>query len=350
MGVSATALAQGSKNAACAPAVLQREDIVAARSALEKTPAVPARRIALSDLLVQAECYNEAIHVLEDGEALNPRNVLLQSHLSQARSMVREEQYFAGLDDAEASARLARGKLRCTRLNDVAACDEVLNLQPRNLDMLLAKGDALTKVNRNDEAAATYARAAQVAPDNAAIAARLQSLQAQRQDSLKRCMSGQGERALQACIASLVKGAPNEFDLTQRIAILQQSTSQPALALESYITANSLRPGDKSVALAILALLNITQRSDAVALAAKGSSLMTLGRAIEAVAPLRQANLLAPGMPDIVKLLASAETLSRKEAARRKDSQAVVTKGTVDAATSQTARTFSNAAPPTKSN
>jgi cytochrome c-type biogenesis protein CcmH/NrfG len=208
----------------------------------------------------------------------------------------------------------------------------------------------LIKVNRNDEAAAAYARAAQLAPENAAIATKLQSLQAQRQDSLKRCMSGQGERALQACTASLVKGAPNEFELTQRIAILQQSANQPAMALENYIAANTLRPGDKSVALAILALLNSTQRSDAVALAAKGSSLMTLGRASEAVAPLRQANLLAPGMPDIVKLLASAETLSRKEAARRKDSQPAVAKAATDAATTQATRTYSNAAPPTKSN
>jgi tetratricopeptide (TPR) repeat protein len=335
---------------ACSSSVLQRPDLVAARTALEASPLVPAKRISLTDLLVQAECYDEAIHILEDGAASNPRNVLLQSRLSQARSMVREKQYFAGLDDAEASARLARGKLRCTRLGDIAACDDVLNLQPRNAEILIGKADALIKANRNEEAAAVYARAAQAAPDNTLVAGKLQALKAQRLEQQKRCAEGQGDAALQACLAVVVKGAPNEFDLTKRIAILQQSTNQPVRALDAYIAANALHPGDKSVALAILTLLNSTKRDDAVALAAKGSSLLTLGRPAEAVAPLRQADALAPGSPEIVRELTTARSLSRLEAINRKETKPQTVAGNTLADDPTSARTYSNAASATRSN
>ena len=103
-----------------------------------------------------------------------------------------------------------------------------------------------------------------------------------------------------------------------RIALLQQSTNQAPQALDTYIAANSLRPGDKGVALAILVLLDSTQRKDAIALAARGSSLVTLGRAREAVAALRQAKSLEPELPDINRDLLAAEALARTEAAAHK--------------------------------
>jgi tetratricopeptide (TPR) repeat protein len=347
--VAAAAHANDGADTGCASSVNQRPDMVAARAALQASPAVPARRIALADLLVQAECYDEAIHILEDGEALNPRNVLLQSRLNQARSMIREKQYFAGLDDAEAAARLARGKLRCTRLGDMAACDDVLTLQPRNVEILIAKGDGLLKANRSEDAAAAYARASQAAPDNTVLAGKVQALKAQRAEQQKRCVEGQGDAALQACIATLVKDASNEFDLTKRIAFLQQSTNQPGRALDAYIAANALHPGDRSVALAIVALLNSTKRDDAVALAAGGSSLLTLGRPSEAVAPLRQANALTPGLPQVVKDLATAQARARAEAANRKDAKPVSAGNVATDATSPI-RSYSNTALATRSN
>jgi tetratricopeptide (TPR) repeat protein len=339
---ASSALAAESVDTGCSSVVSRGPQITAARSALQAAPAVPARRIHLSDLLIEAECYDEAIHVLEDGEELDPRNALLQNRLTRARSMVREKQYFAGLDDAEASARLARGKLRCTRLNDIAACDEVLGQQPRNVDILMAKGDALLKANRNEDALNAYARATQAAPDNAVAAGKLQALQAQRQEMQKRCAESQGDAALQACTAILVKGAPSEFDLEKRIGLLQQSANQPARALEAYIAANTLHPGDKSVALAILTLLGSTKRDDVVALTARGSSLLTLGRPAEAIAPLRQANALTPGMPEIVKQLAAAEAASRSK-------PRVVASNVPDIPPTR-ARLFSNAAAPGRSN
>jgi tetratricopeptide (TPR) repeat protein len=342
-----SALANESVDTGCTSVVSQGPQISAARNALQAAPSVAARRIHLSDLLIEAECYDEAIHVLEDGEELSPRNALLQNRLTRARSMVREKQYFAGLDDAEASARLARGKLRCTRLSDIAACDEVLSQQPRNVEVLIAKGDALLKANRSEEAASAYARATQAAPDNTVAAGKLQGLQAQRQEMQKRCAEGQGDAALQACTAILVKGAPNEFELDKRIGLLQQSANQPARALDAYIAANTLHPGDKSVALAILTLLDSTKRNDVVALTARGSSLLTLGRPAEAVAPLRQANALTPGMPELVKQLAAAESLSRSK-------PHVVASNAPNSPTAANspppAKMYSNAAAPSRSN
>jgi tetratricopeptide (TPR) repeat protein len=334
----------------CTNAARQQPDIVAAREALQRTPSALAKRINLSNLLLKSACYDDAIHLLEDGERYNPHNGFLQYYLGRAR---KEKQYYEGLDETDARARLSRNKLRCTRLSDLAACDDVLKQQPKNTEIILAKADALARENRTDEALSAYARAEQLAPNDPSIAAKVQALQAQHQALMKRCTNGSGDGALQACMASLVKGAPNEFDITLRIAILQQSTNQPLQALDSYIAANSLRRGNKEVALAILTLVDSTRRKDGVALAARGSALVTLGRAGEAIAPLRQAYALAPDLPDIGKQLASAEALARAESLARKEAQSRMAASVATEAVAEELpepRSYSNAAPASRSN
>ncbi len=180
-------------------------------------------------------------------------------------------------------------------------------------------------------------------------AGKLQALRSKRQALLKRCSDGDGDAALQACKFVLMKGAPNEFEITVRIALLQQSTNQASQALDSYIAANSLRRGDKGVALAILALLHSTQRKDAIALAARGSSLVTLGRAHEALAPLRQAKALEPGLPDIDQQIKTAEALARTEPAVHKEQPTQVAVS-AEAQTTVEPQLFSNAAEATRSN
>jgi|HubBroStandDraft_1064217.scaffolds.fasta_scaffold196369_2 Flp pilus assembly protein TadD len=302
--------AHGNSDPVCSTAG-QQPEVVAARSDLQHSPDALPKRLHLADLLLNAGCFDEAIHVLEAGEASNPHNSDLQYRLTRARSMLKEKEYFEGIDEAEAAARLRRNVLRCTQLADLDACDAVLSVQPSNADIVLAKGNALAKAGRNDEAIAAYAQAAQLAPSNTAIAAKLQAAQTQRQANQSRCMDGTGDAALQACQAILVKGGSNEFDITVRIANLQQSTNRVAQSLDTYIAANALRSGDQSVALAILALLDSTQRKDAVALAARGSALLTLGRPTEAVTPLRQAFALAPAWPNVARDLATAESLAK---------------------------------------
>jgi tetratricopeptide (TPR) repeat protein len=342
--------AQGRSGPACTNAAQQKPDIAAVRAALQRTPSALATRLNLAGLLYKIECYDAAVHVLEEGEKYNPHNPYLQYYLNRAHNMQKGEQYLEGLDKAEVAGRLSRNKLRCTRFGELAACDVVLNEQPDNVEIVLAKADALAKENRTEEAMAAYKRASQLAPNNTVVAANLQALQSQRQ---ARCTSGNGEEALQACMASLVKGAPNEFDITLRIAILEQSTNQPLQALDSYIAANSLRHGNKEVALATLALLDSTKRKDAVALAARGSSLVTLGRAGEAIAPLRQAYALAPDLPDIRRQIGSAEALARAEEARKETEPRIAAANLATEAVAEAVpepKAFSNAAPASRSN
>jgi tetratricopeptide (TPR) repeat protein len=240
----------------------QNPDVAARKAALQRSPTLLGTRIELGNLLEKAGCYAEAVHLLEDGQKYNPLNPTLQFSLRRARSMVKEEHHLEDVDHAEAGVRL------------------------------VAKGDDLMKAHRPAEAWKAYLRASELAPNDTALTAKLQALRSQHQALLKRCTDGDGDAALQACRSVLVKGAPNEFDITVRMALLQQGSNQASQALDSYIAANSLRHGDKGVALAILALLQSTQRKDAIALAARGSSLVTLGRAHEALAPLRLAKAL----------------------------------------------------------
>jgi len=170
-----------------------------------------------------------------------------------------------------------------------------------------------------------------------------------RQALLKRCTDGDGDAALQACKSVLVKGAPNEFETTVRIALLQQSANQTSQALDSYIAANSLRHGDKGVALAILALLQSTQRKDAIALAAQGSSLVTLGRAHEALAALQQAKALEPELPDIDQQIKTAEVQARTESTAHKEQATQMAAVSAEAQAMAEPQNFSNVAEATHS-
>jgi tetratricopeptide (TPR) repeat protein len=282
--LASSRVAVAASESTCVNGAQQNADIAAGKTSLQRSPTQLGKRVELANLLEKVGCYDEAVHLLEEGQKYNPFNPTLLFSLRRARNMVREEHYREGIDQAEASVRLNRKIERCTREREIAACDEVLSQQPNNTKILIAKGDALVKAHRPAEASKAYLRASELAPNSTALTGKLQALQSQRQALLKRCTDGDGDAALQACKSVLVKGAPNEFEITVRMGLLQQSTNQASQALDSYIAANSLRHGDKEVALAILALLESTQRKDAIALAARGSSLVTLGRAHEALA------------------------------------------------------------------
>jgi tetratricopeptide (TPR) repeat protein len=341
--------AVGASESTCVNGGQQNQDIAARKTALQQSPTQLGKRIELANLLEKAGCYDEAVHLLEEGQKYNPFNPTLLFSLRRARNLVKEEHYLEDIDKSEASARLNRKMERCTRERDVTACDEVLSQQPNNATILIAKGDALMSAHRAAEAWKAYIRASELKPNDTALTAKLQALKSQRQALLKRCTDGDADAALQACKSVLVKGAPNEFEITVRIAALQQSTNQASQALDSYIAANSLRHGDKGVALAILALLQSTQRKDAIALAARGSSLVTLGRAHEALAPLRQAKALEPELPDIDQQIKTAEALARTESTAHKELNQVAAVS-AEAEAMVKPQDFSNVAEATRSN
>ncbi len=328
-------------------------EVASARQALERAPRDLEARLDLANVLVRVGCYEQAVHVLEDGQSLHPRDDQLQRQLRTARSLISERQFFDGLDKAELEAKLARHALRCTRFGDVAACDQALALKPNDVAMVLAKGEALYVAGKPVHALEVYERAAALDPSSADIPKKIQAAQTLRATLERRCMSGEGAAALSACESILRKDAPDEFDLTRRVAVLQQAANQPAKALDTYIAANALRRGDKAVALAIVALLDSTGRSDAAALAARGSSLVTLGRTREGIASMRQAQALAPELPGIANQIAAAERLLKQED-RMRESQREAVAGGKPGGASTTAvasvRTYSNVQPASHAN
>jgi tetratricopeptide (TPR) repeat protein len=348
--LASSRVAVATSGSTCVNGGQQNPDITALKSALQRSPNQLGKRLELGNLLEKAACYDEAVHLLEEGKKYNPFSPTLLFSLRRARNRAEEEPYLEGVHQAEANARLNRNMERCTTEHELAACDEVLSQQPNNTKILVAKGDALVKAHRPADASKAYTRASELAPNNTALTGKLQTLQSQRQASMKRCIEGDGDAAMRACKSVLVKGAPSEFEITVRMALLQQSTNDTSQALDSYIAANSLRHGDKGVALAILALLQSTQRKDAIALAAQGSSLVTLGRAHEALAPLRQAKALEPELPDIDQQLKTAEALTRTESTAHKERPPQVASVSAEPETLPEPQYFSNAAEATRSN
>jgi tetratricopeptide (TPR) repeat protein len=133
---------------------------------------------------------------------------------------------------------------------------------------------------------------------------------------VSQCEGSADVAAVDACQAALLRGSPDEFDLLRRKGILLQSFGKPEQALDAFIAANVLKQDDKSVALVIVALTDSTGRRDALALAARGSSLLLLRRASEALQALRQAEALAPGLPKLRTQIAQAEQAARAESKR----------------------------------
>ena len=103
LAVGGRAHADGAECQAASPSVTAaRAGLAGARDSL------PAR-YKLADALVEASCFHDAVHTLEEGLALHPRNAELQTKLRNTRSLVSEQEYFAGKDDAVARRYIELG-------------------------------------------------------------------------------------------------------------------------------------------------------------------------------------------------------------------------------------------------
>jgi tetratricopeptide (TPR) repeat protein len=286
-------------------------------AALKSRPNELEPQLAVADALIDQGCYKEAVPVLEAGLAQRPRSSELQSRLRAARSMLNEEHFFEGLGTAQEAAKLQHSVMRCTKLSDVSACDDALHIKPDDPQLVIAKGDALAHGGRPAEAILVYLRAASLLPADDGVKSKLAAAESQREGLVSQCEGNADAAAADACQAALLRGSQDEFVLLRRRGILLQSLDKPEQALDAFIAANVLKQNDKSVALAIVALTDSTGRRDAMALAARGSSLMTLGRATEALQALRQAQALAPALPKIKAQVAQAEQAARDERKRQ---------------------------------
>jgi tetratricopeptide (TPR) repeat protein len=281
------------------------------QGALEKDPDAVDTRIRLANALSDRGCYVDAVKLLEAGVEHDPDSRLLKERLRSARSTQSEQGYFEGLGHAQEAASAQRNVLRCRELGDAAACDQALAATPGDHDLLVARGDALMRTGHPSEALNSYDKAATVQPADEALKSKVGSAEAARQQLVNRCLGETGDAALAACDQAMRHGAREEFALYQRKGVLLQSIDQPSRALESYIAASMLQPGDRSVALAIVALTDSTGRQDALALTARGSALLTLGRANDAVETLHRAETLS-NAPEVRQRLAAAERAAQE--------------------------------------
>lgn len=152
--------------------------VVDARSAVEHNPDDLGPRMRLADALVDQGCYQEALEILEAAEENFPRSGELSGKLRDVRSLVTEQTYIEGLTQAAESAKIARNQLRCTKLGDIAACEEALRAKPDDVALLIAKGDALMQANRPGDAATAFRHVAQLKPGDEVIKTKLANAEA----------------------------------------------------------------------------------------------------------------------------------------------------------------------------
>ena len=316
LGMMRLALADAGHGAPSCQIDSQPQSVTSAWAALKRSPNELEPQLALADALIDQGCYKDAVPILEAGLAQRPHSGELQSRLRAARSMLNEEHFFEGLGNAQETAKLQHSVMRCTKLADVSACDDALRSKPDDPQLVTAKGDALAQGGHPSDAILVYLHAGSLLPGDEAVKSKLAVAESQRETLVSQCEGSADAAAVDACQAALLRGSSDEFALLRRKGILLQSFDKPEQALDAFIAANVLRQDDKSVSLAIVALTDSTGRRDALALAARGSSLLTLHRASDALQALRQAEALAPGLPKLRAQIAQAEQASRAESKR----------------------------------
>ena len=151
-----------------APAPVQE-----ARAALEHAPEQLGARLRLADALVDQGCYEDAVSVLEAGRSAHPRSGELAAKLRDVRSMLAEQAYIKGITEAADAAKLQHDQLRCTKLADLQACNEALQVRPGDASLLLAKADALVQIARLEEGIEIYRRLASSSPANESLQSKL---------------------------------------------------------------------------------------------------------------------------------------------------------------------------------
>jgi len=155
------------------PLADQPASVKDARAALDRDPTELEPRLKLADRLVDQGCYNDAVTVLEAGQAAHPHSNELTGKLRDVRSMLTEQTYIQGLTQAEDAAKLRHSQLRCTTFTDLDACNEVVKVTPNDPAVIAARADALLQAGRVQEAVAGYQRAVQLNPSDESLKSKL---------------------------------------------------------------------------------------------------------------------------------------------------------------------------------
>ncbi len=89
--LASSRVAVAASESTCVNGGQQNPDIAARKTALQRSPTQLGKRMELANLLEKAGCYDEAVHLLEEGQKYNPYNPTLLFSLRRARNMVKEE-------------------------------------------------------------------------------------------------------------------------------------------------------------------------------------------------------------------------------------------------------------------
>jgi tetratricopeptide (TPR) repeat protein len=248
-----------------------------------------------------------------------------------------------------ADGRLSSATTRCTERAELIACGEALSIKPDDPDLLIAEGDALVRRKRAGEAIGVYRNALKHGAPSATVSPRITAAAALRRSLLSLCLQG-GLDAERACDAAWLPGASDEVAVFKRRGQLLREAGRSGAALEAYLAAARLRPLDRSVAQAVIALSAGDARLDAQNLVTVGTAFMTLGRRAQAIAAFRQALRLRPDLPGVKERLRLAEHPANRGADGAASLVAGAPASASPATASGDARLYTNEAESTRSN
>jgi tetratricopeptide (TPR) repeat protein len=238
--------------------------VAACRSELTTNPRNLEVRLALSTALHRSGKKDEALKVLDEGLAIFRGDEASRSVLEEKRWIIQQQR-----DTAPASNAAIRVKIiKCTTLKGAAAlkaCDEGLESQPDNPDLLAGRGDALLGLSPPNviDAIGSYRKALATGPADVALKQKLARAESARQKIVSECMDGRGSSALAACDRGLLKGATDEAAIHARRGDLLVAMKQESRALGAYRSAQRLDPGNAAVRRAIGELTAATQQASA---------------------------------------------------------------------------------------
>jgi len=243
--------------------------------------------------------------------------------------------------------RVNRAISRCTELGELLSCYAALGVRPNDPGLLIAEADGLVQMKRPGEAIGVYRNALRSGALRDVVEPKIAVAQARRLSLLAVCETDSGEVAERACESAWLPGAPDEVTVFKRRGALLQDDKQFSAALDAYLAAARLAPHDRGVARAIVTLSEGSQHSDTSVLTARGSALMTLGLAAEAVVPLRQALRQSP---DLAEAKAGLRAAQRALASQGQGSLSNTDPGPPAAGVMVPGHAFSNESPVTRSN
>jgi tetratricopeptide (TPR) repeat protein len=192
---------------------------------------------------------------------------------------------------------------------DVVACRQAMRLQSDDAELASVAGDVFVQARRPAESILAYRRAQRLGfPDEESLKARVAGAESQRQTLLTVCNAQLDETARRACDAALLSGAADEFRVLRRRGAVLEALHKDSEALNDYLSAQRFNPQERDLAETILRQAQVTGRNDVAVLVGRGTALLALGRAADAVAPLRQALELEPGSRALQSLLQGAQS------------------------------------------